>query len=489
MSIIDQAVKLRDEAPNFGASLGLALTITRRELRDQFRDWRILAPMVILTLVFPGIMQFTSERAINWVSQYNAPIVAERLFPFLLMIVGFFPLSVSLIIALESFVGEKERHSIEPLLCSPLSDAQLYFGKLMASMVLPLLASYLGITVYLAGLYLTVGWFPELRLLVQVLLLTTIQAVVMVAGAVVVSSQTTSVRAANLLSSFIIIPMTFLIQGESIVMFWAIHSVLWWIIIALVVIAGLLVRTGLAYFNREEMLGRELDQLNLRLYWQIFKRAFKGRAANPAEWYRYEVTAALRAVRPAIAVMAIALLIGVWAGTQIAEDFRVPAGLLRFDQIDRGFVRGLEAMRFFTPTAVITIWLHNLRSIALASILGIFSFGVLAILVLMLPIALIAYIAANVAMAGGSWPEFVMGLVAPHGILEIPAILIAGGAIVRLGAVLTAPAEGRTLGEAFMEALARWAQILLGVVLPLFLLAAVVESLVTPHVAVWIMGR
>ena len=47
----------------------------------------------------------------------------------LLMVVGFFPISVSLVIALESFVGEKERHSLEPLLSSPLTDAELYLGN------------------------------------------------------------------------------------------------------------------------------------------------------------------------------------------------------------------------------------------------------------------------------------------------------------------------------------------------------------------------
>ena len=54
------------------------------------------------------------------------------------MIVGFFPITVSLVIALESFVGEKERRSIEPLLSSPLEDWQLYLGKLLASLVLPM---------------------------------------------------------------------------------------------------------------------------------------------------------------------------------------------------------------------------------------------------------------------------------------------------------------------------------------------------------------
>ncbi|MCZ7671251.1 MAG: hypothetical protein M5U34_31010 [Chloroflexi bacterium] len=36
------------------------------------------------------------------------------------------------IIALEVFVGEKERKSLEPLLATPLTDAQLYLGKMVA---------------------------------------------------------------------------------------------------------------------------------------------------------------------------------------------------------------------------------------------------------------------------------------------------------------------------------------------------------------------
>jgi ABC-type transport system involved in multi-copper enzyme maturation permease subunit len=97
----------------------LALVITRREVRDQFRDWRIFFPVIALTLFFPFLMNFTAGQLIGFVEQYGANIIVDRLIPFFLLIVGFFPISVSLVIALESFVGEKERGSIEPLLNSP----------------------------------------------------------------------------------------------------------------------------------------------------------------------------------------------------------------------------------------------------------------------------------------------------------------------------------------------------------------------------------
>jgi ABC-type transport system involved in multi-copper enzyme maturation permease subunit len=470
-------------------SLRMALVITRREVRDQFRDWRIIFPVVTLTVVFPILMNFTARQAVDFVQKYEAPIIGDRLIPFLLMIVGFFPISVSLVIALESFVGEKERHSIEPLLCSPLSDGQLYLGKLLAAMVPPLLASYLGIAVYLTGVYFQVGWTPEPVLLVQIILLTTVQAILMVSGAVVISSQTTSVRAANLLASFIIIPMALLIQGESMVMFWAKYHILWWAILGQMLITGLLIRTGVAYFNREDMLGRELDVLNLGKAWSQFKREFTGQARTVIQWYRLEIPQTLRGMGLPILVTILSLGIGVVAGIQLAHQFRLPSGLITFDKLNQGFVEGLEALHFYSPVGVGAVWLHNLRASLIATLMGIFSFGVLGLLLLMLPLAFIAYSAANVATSGASTGAFLAALVLPHGIIEIPAIILAGAAILSVGATLTAPAEGKTIGEAWIGALARWAKIMVGLALPLFLLAALVEVFLTPHIAVWIFSR
>lgn len=470
-------------------SLRMALVITRREMRDQFRDWRIIFPVAVLTLVFPALMNFTARQAVNFVERYDAPLVAERMIPFLLMVVGFFPISVSLVIALESFVGEKERRSIEPLLCSPLSDGQLYLGKLLAAMAPPLLASYMGIAVYLTGLYIQIGWKPEPVLLTQILLLTSVQAIVMVSGAVVVSSQTTSVRAANLLASFIIIPMAFLIQGESIVMFWARYHILWWAILGLALIAGLLIRTGVAYFNREEMLGRELDTLNLRWAWKRLKENFKGSAHSIAGWYLHELPTTLRDMRLPILASAIALGIGWAAGISLARQFQLPTELISFSKLENGFVEGLEVMRFYSPVGVGTVWLHNLRAVMIATLLGVFSFGVLGLIILMLPMTIIGYVAANVALAGSSPLPFLAALVLPHGIFEIPAIVLAMAAILNLGATLTAPADGKTIGEAWLLAAAKWARMMIAVVLPLFLLAALVEVYITPQVAVLILGK
>lgn len=466
-----------------------AFVITYREVRDQFRDWRIIAPILVLTIFFPGLMNFTASQAVDFVQRYGAEIVGDRLIPFLLMVVGFFPISISLVIALESFVGEKERRSIEPLLSTPLTDWQLYLGKLLAAMVPPLIASYLGIGVYLFGIYRQIGWRAEPVFLIQILLLTFVQAIVMVSGAVVISAQTTSVRAANLLASFIIIPMALLIQGESIVMFWAQYSVLWWVIFAELIIAGLLIRTGIAHFNREELLGRELDTLNLKWTWQIFIHSITGQASTFRDWLKISYPKMWKRMRLPTAIMALVLLGALLVGASQSSRFTIPASALNLDNLDQGFVEGIDWLSFFSVGGVLTVWMHNLRAIILATILGIFSFGVLGILVLMLPFILIGFFTASVAILGISPPLFLSAFVLPHGILEIPAIMIAGAAIIRLGATFTTPANGMTIGEAWLHALADWFKTCLLYVIPLLLGAALLEVYITPRIVLLLLGN
>ncbi len=466
-----------------------AFMVTRREVRDQLRDWRVIFPIIVLTVFFPWLMNFTAKQAVAFVARYGAPIVGDRLIPFLLMVVGFFPISVSLVIALESFVGEKERGSIEPLLISPLKDWQIYIGKLLASTIPPLLASYLGIAVYLVGVYIQVGWRPEPILLIQILLLTMVQALVMVSGAVVVSAQATSVRAANLLASFIIIPMALLIQGESIVMFWGRYSALWWVILAQVIIAILLVRTGVSHFNREELLGRELDTLNLGNSWLHFKDAFRGEAQTVWDWYRREIPGALRRLNTPIVLVVLLLLVSLFIGAEQAQVFVLPIDVLDLKDIDRGSIEGFDSFAFFTVSGIGTVWWHNLRVIILATFMGIFSFGVLGIVILMLPIILIGYFMASLANMGLSPQLFLTALVLPHGILEVPAIILAGASILRLGGTMVAPAKDQTVGEAWLASLADWLKVMLGLVLPLLLGAAALEIWLTPRIAVLLLGN
>lgn len=463
--------------------------VAKRELIDQLRDWRILAPIILLTIIFPAIMNFTADRIVNFTERYGADIIGERLIPFLLMMVGFFPVTISLVIALESFAGEKERGSIEPLLTSPLKDWQLYMGKLIAVMGPPLAASYLGIAVYLFGVYRELGWVAEPELLLQVLALTFMQGLVMISGAVVISTQTTSVRAANLLASFIIIPMAFVMQGESMVMFWGQYSALWWAVAGMGIIGALLVRTGVGHFNREELLGRELDVLNFRWMWGVFADRFRGGAGSVRAWISKELPLALREMRLGLAFMVVMFVGAFWVGYLLKEMFPIPPDLLNLENINQVEVEGLDAFGLFSSATILPIFLQNLRVMAIAMVIGLLSYSVAGILLMLLPFALLGYFGFLLAEAGLPLGQFFAGFVLPHGVFEIPAIVLAGTAILRTGANLAAPALGKSITEGVLQSLADWAKIMLGLVVPLLLAAAVMEALVTPRIAIWLLTQ
>ena len=194
---------------------------------------------------------------------------------------------------------------------------------------------------------------------------------------------------------------------------------------------------------------------------------------------------------PMCLVFTVLVLAG-FVGSGQARVFVLPPQVFNFSNLGEGFVLGLEELepfRFFSVRGVGSVWLHNLRAITLATFLGLFTFGVFGLLVLMLPFALIGYITATVAASGISPALFLLAFIMPHGILEIPAIVLAGSAILRLGATLTTPAKGITMGEALVRSLADWTRVMVGLVIPLFFAAALLEMYVTPQVVNYFFGQ
>jgi uncharacterized membrane protein SpoIIM required for sporulation len=477
-------------------SLGNALVITRRELRDSLRDWRIIAPIVVLTVFFPFLMDFTSRWATNWVSQFTDPLLVERLNPFLLMVVGFFPISFSLIIALESFVGEKERNSIEPILSMPVSDFELYLGKLLSSLSLPLLASYLGISVFLISRLLTTPrWVPPLDLTILMFLLTTAEALVMVSGAVVVSSQTTSVRAANLLASFIIIPMALLVQAQSVVMFYAEYDALWWFVAALLVVNVILVRMGIRLFNREDILSKELDELNLKNIWRSFKGYFlrppelatdrgnqQAARFNLLRIYLHDIPLLLKQQSLPLGVIMVVTVVAIGMGTIFARQFPVPPEAFPLQEISMETFENVQQFQLLTKIDTSFIFTNNVRVLVLAGLLSLFSFGSLTLILTLINVGLVSFIITEIVMLGYNPWLFFAAFILPHGILELPAVLLGMTFALRIGAAMVSPPSGLDVGQGVLLTLANFIKILVFLLIPLLFLAAYIEANVTPQI-------
>lgn len=456
-----------------------------RELKDQLRDWRILFPLVVLTFFFPLLTNSFAGEVIGFMNRYGGDLILDRMVPFSILIIGFFPVTVALVVALEAFVGEKERGTIEPLLSSPLLDWQLYLGKLFVGILFPLLASYVGIAFYLVIISRQDLNLPPALQIAQLLALTFAHSVLMVSAAIVVSTQATSVRAANLLASFIVIPVALLIQGESVLLFWGKNDdVLWLATLGVLVLAAIFIRVGIAHFQREYLLGREVDKLNLKWLGRTFWQEFRGSGTTLWAWYQEQVGGALRRLRKSILlVILLAVVSSVASYLWVSELAPVYLSELPPQEIDATVERISASGGFASLSDDISfgyIFSHNVRTVLIVFVLGFFSFGILGQFLYIINIGVIGGVLAGLNYVGLSAFHLFLAGILPHGIFELPAIMLAGAAVLHLGAALITPSS-KTMGEVVIYNLADWAKVFVGVILPLLLVAALVETYITPH--------
>jgi uncharacterized membrane protein SpoIIM required for sporulation/ABC-type transport system involved in multi-copper enzyme maturation permease subunit len=458
--------------------------VARREFLDQFRDWRIVVPMLLLVTLFPFIADDTTRQAVNFMNRFGGDLILDNLVPFVVLVIGFFPLSFTLVVALESFVGEKERGTIEPLLSSPLEDSQMYLGKLLVGIITPLVFSYGSIGIYLALISRRPVEFPGPYMLALILLLTFAHAVLMVSSAIVISVQATTIRAANLLASFVVVPVAFLLQGETILIFWGNEDVLWFAIAAVTLLAGLLVRLGLAHFRREYLLGREIDTLNFKWIWRRFKERFVGEARSVLKWYSIEIPRSLRELKQSLMIVTgLALVAGVasyfWVVVNVPSYIDLtPEMKSEIRTLVSENLSSLDNLGEQLPAPV--LFLHNARTTVVFLLLGLVSFGTLGLTLFLANIGLVGGVLGAANLVGFSpLLAFVSGIL-PHGIFELTAVFLATAAMLKVGAQLVTPQPEKSLGETLLLSLADWFRVFVGLVLPLLAVAALVEIYVTP---------
>ncbi|HET6594166.1 MAG TPA: stage II sporulation protein M [Anaerolineales bacterium] len=458
--------------------------VAQREFTDQFRDWRIVVPMFLLVTLFPFIADDTTRQAVNFMNRFGGDLILDSLIPFVVLVIGFFPLSFTLVVALESFVGEKERGTIEPLLSSPIEDRHLYLGKLLVGITTPLAFSFASIGIYLILVSRRDVAFPSTYMLTLISLLTFAHAVLMVSAAIVISVQATTIRAANLLASFVVVPVAFLLQGETILIFWGNEDVLWYAIIGVTLLASLLVRLGLSHFHREYLLGREIDTINLRWIGRTFKNRFRGQATSIGDWYRRELPISLRELRqPLLIVVGLGLIAGLvsyaWVITNVPTYMDLsPERIGEVRTFIAENLSNLDSLGERLPAPI--LFLHNTRTTVAFLLLGLVSFGTLGLTLFIGNIALVGGVMGAAQLVGYSpLLAFTAGIL-PHGIFELSAIFLATAAMLKVGAQLVTPQPDKGLGEILLIALADWFRIFVGIVVPFLAIAAVIEIYLTP---------
>ncbi len=251
--------------------------VARRELEETGTDWRVLIPLLVLSLVVPLCLLLVVLFLSRVTDQGSTP---DPLVPLALLLCGFLPAGFSLVNASESFVGERERSTLESLLATPMTDRELYTGKLLAALAIPISGSFIAMTTFITLFMLEgpAGFTEHLPLIVigLIALLVVCKALVMVTGAIVISIHATTVRAANLLASFLLVPMALIVQLEALLLSTDHAHLMVYIAVVLLLIASFLIRTGLSSFNREGVLARDHRGLNIRRTWWSFQQFLRG---------------------------------------------------------------------------------------------------------------------------------------------------------------------------------------------------------------------
>src|SRR5256885_10516795 len=389
-----------------------AALVAARDLRDAISELRLIAAMVALTLAIP-IASGSGVRALAAFGGGTA--VVNRLALVGAFFVVFIPASFSLVLALESFVGERERTTLEVLLSTPLREAEIYAGKVAAVLSVSLALCYGGLIVYCLVAFPGLGYFP-LGILLALALSTICQVAAMVAGAVIISLNARTMRAANVMASFIILPMSVVLQVEAALILLGRAEFLWCFALLMIVVAIVLLRMGFNGFSREALLARDAGLGHpMRRAMGVVRASFGRRPAFlRLIWMR----------RIPVLIAAAGFPIGALAGFVAGSSSAIPPAVVR--PVLSSLVRSAggggaveEAMAIFA---------HNLLAFLLVALLAVLTLGLSGFLLTFAPGFLL-----GVAAALSSWTIALSGIV-PNGLVEIPAAIIAGGLAIQVGA-------------------------------------------------------
>jgi len=254
------------------------------------RNWQVLMPIIILPLIFsivfpvivtlipsmssmenagnanfqaliPGLpgdvqlllMQMTPEQVIVYV------LILYFFAPFFLII----PIMASSVIGSDSFAGERERKTIEALLATPISDSELFLGKILVSFIPAMIITIISFCIYTLvvdviafGMFNGMLLLPNLVWLIMIFGVTPIISLCSIGLTVIISSKVKGFKEAQQISVVLLLPVLGLVFAQVsgiMVLGSAILAVLMGVL-AILDIAVFYV--GVKTFKREEILSK-----------------------------------------------------------------------------------------------------------------------------------------------------------------------------------------------------------------------------------------
>lgn len=256
------------------------LAIIKKDIRSITSNKQVFMVIMIvplaLTIVLPSILVFVITMVPDAASDFQKlldmlPAAAQiadqekmmlglmfnKIMPaFFLMI----PIMASSVMAASSFVGEKEKHTLETLLYSPLTLKQLFQSKILASFSVGMMVTFLSFAAMIVVmeteiLFLTgTVIIPELSWIIIMLLVAPSISLVAISITVRGSAKAQTMEEAQQSAVFLIFPIIALVVGQCTGIIFVSTWLLLGLGIILALIAALLMKGSEGKFTYEKLL-------------------------------------------------------------------------------------------------------------------------------------------------------------------------------------------------------------------------------------------
>ena len=254
--------------------------LIKKDMRNVTSNKQVFAVLlivpIVLTIALPSIFVFVISFAPDAASDFQklldmlpAPngeynqqqqifgLILNQIMPSFFLII---PIMASSVMAANSFVGEKEKHTLETLLYSPLSLGHLFQSKILAGFSVGMMISYSSfaamlLVMELEAFFLTGNLLlPAASWLAIMLLIAPAISLVAIAVTVRSSAKAQTIEEAQQRAVFLIFPILALLIGQFTGIILISAGLLWGVGIVLAALAILLVKGAAGNFTYEKLL-------------------------------------------------------------------------------------------------------------------------------------------------------------------------------------------------------------------------------------------
>ncbi len=267
-----------------------ARLIAVRELREAFRDPNLVLPLVLMPCLIgllAGISAFASfgsntdavgtavtnaaldqlpqaavQRLSNLPTTNRDATIEVLIKAFSIPLFWVIPVALTPAVAADSFVGERERSSLEPLLATPIGTGQVLLGKLAASVIPAALGTWLGVLVFWALTLLSrSSVYPRVLLadgdwLFSLVVVTPLIALFTAGIAALLSTRVSGYRVAYQLNGLIVLPVVLIVIPATAFLFLFTAAALVYVAAIFAVLDLVIVLWANRLFDRERLLSR-----------------------------------------------------------------------------------------------------------------------------------------------------------------------------------------------------------------------------------------